>query len=158
MKRTAVPPNKRRRFRGGGPSTTRNATSGVIEIPDDDPSEIDQLYLYVFPSLNGRAAEFHPGEIEDIDSSEELPECDDCDYFELYENDNLLLVLPYDGDMDDRVLEEMRPRYVVMYEPNAAFIRRVEVPTLRAVLTKGIQSISPRSVSKSPLFVLQRLR
>ena len=52
---------------------------------------------------------------------------DSEDYFELYENDDLVLVLPYDGDMDDRVLEEMRPRYIIMYEPNPSFIRRVEV-------------------------------
>lgn len=38
-----------------------------------------------------------------------------------------MLVLPYDGDMDDRVLEEMRPRFIIMYEPNPSFIRRVEV-------------------------------
>jgi DNA excision repair protein ERCC-4 len=49
------------------------------------------------------------------------------DYFELYDNEDLVLVLPYDGDIDDRVLEEMRPRFVVMYEPNPSFVRRVEV-------------------------------
>jgi hypothetical protein len=49
------------------------------------------------------------------------------DYFELYDNEDLVLVLPYDGDIDDRVLEEIRPRFVVMYEPNPSFVRRVEV-------------------------------
>ena len=44
MKRRGVPPNKRRRIRGGGPTTTRNAASGVIEIPDDDPADITQMY------------------------------------------------------------------------------------------------------------------
>lgn len=44
MKRRGVPPNKRRRTRGGGQSTTRNAASGVIEIPDDDPKDISQMY------------------------------------------------------------------------------------------------------------------
>lgn len=29
--------------------------------------------------------------------------------------------------MDEHVLEELRPRYIIMYEPDAAFIRRVEV-------------------------------
>lgn len=54
-------------------------------------------------------------------------EDDADDYFELYDNEDLVVVMPYDGDMDDRVLEEMRPRFVVMYEPNPSFIRRVEV-------------------------------
>ena len=49
MKRKGVPPNKRRRTRGGATSTTRNAASGVIEIPDDDPADITQMY---FPSIS----------------------------------------------------------------------------------------------------------
>ena len=44
MKRRGAPPNKRRRTRGGGPSTIRNAASGVVEIPDDDPADITQMY------------------------------------------------------------------------------------------------------------------
>jgi DNA excision repair protein ERCC-4 len=45
LKRKGVPPNKRRRTRGGATSITRNAASGVIEIPDDDPADITQMYL-----------------------------------------------------------------------------------------------------------------
>jgi DNA excision repair protein ERCC-4 len=71
--------------------------------------------------------ELHPAEIEDVDESQLTIEENADDYFELYDNEDLVLVLPYDGDMDDRVLEEMRPRFVVMYEPNPSFIRRVEV-------------------------------
>lgn len=44
MKRRGVPPAKRRRIRGGGPASIRNAASGVIEIPDDDPDDITQMY------------------------------------------------------------------------------------------------------------------
>ena len=43
MKRKGMPPNKRRRIRGGGPASIRNAASGVIEIPDDDPEDISQM-------------------------------------------------------------------------------------------------------------------
>ena len=49
------------------------------------------------------------------------------DYFNLYEMRDLVVVHPYDGDQDEHVLEEVRPRTVIMYEPDAAFIRRVEV-------------------------------
>jgi hypothetical protein len=45
MKRKGVLPNKRRRTRGGATSITRNAASGVIEIPDDDPADVTQMYL-----------------------------------------------------------------------------------------------------------------
>lgn len=49
------------------------------------------------------------------------------DYYELYDMNDLVMIHPYDGDMDERILEEARPRYIIMYEPDAAFIRRVEV-------------------------------
>jgi len=42
-RRGGVPPNKRRRIRGAGPASIRNAASGVIEIPDDDPDDITQM-------------------------------------------------------------------------------------------------------------------
>jgi len=120
MKRRGAPPNKRRRVRGGGPATTRN---GVVEIPDDDPDDITQMYVLWCLLADCR---MHPAEIEEVDESQLTFE-DADDYFELYDNEDLALVMPYDGDMDDRVLEEMRPRFVVMYEPNPSFIRRVEV-------------------------------
>jgi DNA excision repair protein ERCC-4 len=74
--------------------------------------------------------ELHPAEIDEVDESQLTFEDDAGDYFELYDNENVVVILPYDGDMDDRVLEEMKPRFVIMYEPNPAFIRRVEVQSL----------------------------
>jgi DNA excision repair protein ERCC-4 len=81
----------------------------------------------VFSTTNCRTTELHPVEMEEADESQLTFEDNADDYFELYENDNVVVVLPYGGDMDDRVLEEMRPRFVVMYEPNPSFTRRVEV-------------------------------
>ncbi|KAH6607405.1 dna excision repair ercc-4 [Trichoderma cornu-damae] len=49
------------------------------------------------------------------------------DYYQLYEMQDLVVVHAYDGDQDEHVLEEVRPRYIIMYEPDASFIRRVEV-------------------------------
>ena len=78
-------------------------------------------------SMNSFNVSAHDVNTEEmIDEPEILLEESD-DYFELYDNEDLVLILPYDGDMDDRVLEEIRPRFVVMYEPNPSFIRRVEV-------------------------------
>ena len=36
----------------------------------------------------------------------------------------------YSDDSDDKVLEEINPRFIVMYEPNPEFIRRIEVSRL----------------------------
>lgn len=38
-----------------------------------------------------------------------------------------VIIRPYGGDDDDIMLQELRPRFVVMYEPNLPFIRRLEV-------------------------------
>ncbi|KAJ7459996.1 hypothetical protein B0H11DRAFT_2284502 [Mycena galericulata] len=38
-----------------------------------------------------------------------------------------VVVRPYSDDTDDRMLAEIQPRFIVMYEPNMEFIRRIEV-------------------------------
>ena len=38
-----------------------------------------------------------------------------------------VVVRPYSDDSDDQVLQEIKPRFIVMYEPNLEFIRRIEV-------------------------------
>ena len=49
------------------------------------------------------------------------------EYFGLLSNETLVIIRPYNGDDDDRVLEEVRPKYVVMYDPDPSFVRRIEV-------------------------------
>lgn len=41
--------------------------------------------------------------------------------------EELVLVRTYGDDGDDVILKEIKPRYIVMYEPNHEFIRRIEV-------------------------------
>jgi hypothetical protein len=38
-----------------------------------------------------------------------------------------VLVRPYSDDADDRMLAEIQPNFIVMFEPNKEFIRRIEV-------------------------------
>lgn len=33
----------------------------------------------------------------------------------------------YENDMDEQMLEDLRPRFVIMYDPDPAFVRRLEV-------------------------------
>lgn len=114
------PPNKRRRVRGGSAASAGGGrpVNSTMQIAEDKESQVASLL-----------AEIQPDEV-DVAQKEEivLDSLDDMeDYFELYEMNDLVVVHPYDGDMDEHVLEEVRPRYVIMYEPDAAFIRRVEV-------------------------------
>ncbi len=114
------PPNKRRRVRGGSAASASGGrpVNGALQLAEDRESQVANLL-----------ADIQPTEI-DAEQKEEVvvDSLDDVeDYFELYEMQDLVVVHPYEGDMDEYVLEEVRPRYVIMYEPDAAFIRRVEV-------------------------------
>lgn len=118
--RGRAPPNKRRRVRGGasaavGPS---RASGGVIVIPDDDPNQVAQLVNGIQPTSEERHVKQEIAE----DPMENME-----DYYELFDLKNLVVVHPYDGDNDEHLLEELRPRFVIMYDPDAAFIRKVEV-------------------------------
>ena len=114
------PPNKRRRVRGASNSAAGGGrpVNGAMQLVEDKDLQVAKLMAEVQP------ADSDPMQKDDIvvDSLENME-----DYFELYEMDDLVVVHRYDGDMDELVLEEVRPRYVIMYEPDAAFIRRVEV-------------------------------
>ena len=41
-----------------------------------------------------------------------------------------VIVRAYTDDGDDRLLAELQPRFIVMYEPNQDFIRRIEVRSI----------------------------
>lgn len=118
--RGGAPSNKRRRIRGGGVTAsgpTRTA-SGSVRLAGDKESHVAQLLADLEPTeLEAQQkAEIGSDPLEHME-----------DYFELYEMKDLIVVHPYDGDMDEHILAEVKPRYVIMYEPDAAFIRRVEV-------------------------------
>lgn len=114
------PPNKRRRIRGGGAMkiASRNNNNGAYNLPNDRDAHIASLLAELQPTNNEA---LQKGEI----AADPLDDMDE--FYELYDMKDLLLIHPYDGDKDELLLEEVKPRYIVMYEPDAAFIRRVEV-------------------------------
>lgn len=115
-----APPAKRRRVRGG--ATVATSASGR------DPNASVQTNVEQPFQVVGLLNEIQPTEVEEVQKDEidvDLLEHME-DFYELYDMDDLVMVHPYDGDMDEHVLEEVRPRYIIMYEPDAAFIRRVE--------------------------------
>ncbi|KAL4757973.1 ssDNA endodeoxyribonuclease RAD1 [Aspergillus foveolatus] len=114
-----APPNKRRRVRGGGASVAAPRQPNSSVQADTEPSEQMSVLL----------DEIQPTEVEEtlkeeiiIDDLEDMG-----DFYELYDMNDLVMIHPFDGDMDEHILEEVRPRYIIMYEPDPAFIRRVEV-------------------------------
>lgn len=114
------PPNKRRRVRGGGA-----VTSAAGRVPNSSVQTDVELPGQVVSLLG----EIQPTEVEEMQKDEVIvDELEDMeDFYELYDMNDLVMIHPYDGDMDEHILEEARPRYIIMYEPDPAFIRRVEV-------------------------------
>ena len=49
------------------------------------------------------------------------------EYYGLVQPEQLVIVRSYGDDTDDQVLAEIRPRFIIMYEPNLDFVRRIEV-------------------------------
>ena len=115
-----APPNKRRRVRGGSSTaaTSGRGANDSVHVDVEAPGQVSELLT----NLEPKAAE---GNVKDEVVIDELQDAED--YYELYDMSDLIMIHPYDGDMDERILEEARPRYIIMYEPDAAFIRRVEV-------------------------------
>lgn len=115
-----APSNKRRRVRGGGNvgMTMGRTETGSIAQFFEKPSEVADLMAEI------QITEEEARQKEDIIAD---PLDDMEDYFELYDMQDLVIVHAYDGDQDEHILEEVKPRYIIMYEPDAAFIRRVEV-------------------------------
>ncbi|RJE19189.1 DNA repair protein [Aspergillus sclerotialis] len=115
-----APPNKRRRVRGG--SATSSFAGRVPNTSVQTETELPH-------QVTGLLEEIQPTEVEEAQKEEIL--VDDLeemeDFYELYDMGDLIMIHPYDGDMDEHILEEVRPRYIIMYEPDPAFIRRVEV-------------------------------
>ena len=112
--------NKRRRVRGGGNvgAVTGRTDNGSIAQYFEKPGEVADLMAEMH--MTEEEAQQKPDVI--ADPLENMDE-----FYQLYEMQDLVVVHAYDGDQDEHVLEEVKPRYIIMYEPDASFIRRVEV-------------------------------
>ena len=120
--RGRAPPNKRRRIRGG--SAAANGTSrtlnGTVSLAGDRDAHIASLMNELQP--NEQEAGVRPEIASDPLDRQAMEES-----YALLDMKDLVVIHPYDGDKDDMILEEVKPRYIIMYEPDPAFIRRVEV-------------------------------
>lgn len=118
------PPNKRRRVRGGSSAAAAptRGNAGAVQVTEEQSAQVAALLAGVQPTgEQGLGPDIVAETFDDLD-----------EYYELYEMKDLVIIHPYDGDMDERLLDELRPRYVIMYEPDPAFIRRIEVTYIPA--------------------------
>lgn len=48
-------------------------------------------------------------------------------HYGLLAPEQTVVVRAYSDDLDDQVLAEIQPKYIIMFEPNQDFVRRIEV-------------------------------
>lgn len=116
--RGKAPANKRRRVRGGGAVAATRRADGAIQVPEEKPLQVTTLLSEIRPTTEeeGQKADVITDPLENME-----------DQYELFDMNDLVVVHAYSGDMDEHLLEEVKPRYIIMYEPEPTFIRRVEV-------------------------------
>ncbi|KAK0543291.1 DNA repair protein RAD16 [Tilletia horrida] len=142
---------KRRRQRGGAAAgaagaTVRKGKDVVSLIADNEHNdEADRIDRLITDALKKADVDLGPEETgaagvsqfeQDAGEEEEegmggpgdrIDEVEFDAFFGMLNMVNLVVVRVYRGDEDDKALQELRPRFVVMYDPDLSFIRRVEV-------------------------------
>ncbi|MBW0466646.1 hypothetical protein O181_006361 [Austropuccinia psidii MF-1] len=132
--------NKRRRMRGGISGEISGTSRGDQQIVNkpNDPNAMKKEATEVADLLDSMtsASTFEVKTLAKESSNQDLvvDEFNEDEFaaqFEMLSMDDLVVIRPYLGDEDDRVLEELRPRHIVMYEPDVGFVRRVECYRMR---------------------------
>lgn len=149
--RSGGPANKRRRQRGGLASSVNARQSkdpvAAAELMEQEATDFADFYERALATVAGNdedddqsggslaafGEEEAGGEAADDDESDAdfeitgFNEAEFDNYFGVLNMDSLIVVRPYREDSDDNVLRELRPRFIIMYDPSPAFVRRVEL-------------------------------
>ncbi|TIA90908.1 hypothetical protein E3P89_02156 [Wallemia ichthyophaga] len=139
--------HNRRRVRGGSVMASvasSRKTHNNLDANAESPLEAEAKQIAQFQSQrSGKDKEVielsDEDDDEDYDFFDNLPQWllttdvneiwphDDNDEYGLMEEEDTLLIRAYRGDDDDALLDEIKPKFIVMYDPDPAFVRRVEV-------------------------------
>lgn len=92
-------------------------------LPNDGPDIMD---MPLSEALGVSAASFEGANTAAAASFTPL-ETDFDTHYGLLSPASTVLIRAYSDDTDDRMLDELKPRFVVMFEPCMEFVRRIEV-------------------------------
>lgn len=111
------PPSKRRRVRGG----SNMAAPVVKHTKASFEKEAEAIAAFIQGTQDEpvSAARVYDHDLEEVD--------DPTDYFGLVEPSNLVVIHSYSGEPDAKLLENVKPRFVIMYDPDPTFVRCIEV-------------------------------
>ncbi|KAH8077748.1 hypothetical protein BXZ70DRAFT_695271 [Cristinia sonorae] len=114
----------RRRVRGGAP-TPSSSTRGSQPVPAGDGLAHPAAELESIAEFLATQDVFMGQVDEDLSRMDFGPDFDDN--YGLVQPEQTVLVRAYSDDTDEQMLNEVQPRYIIMFEPNLEFVRRVEV-------------------------------
>lgn len=132
----------RRRQRGGAPSAEigratpapvassskdKNSLSGELEMMEEATAFTQFLESTAQSSIGSLLVMDDDQQVLDFDLQSQQIENQFDENFGLLTPEETVLIRAYSDDSDDRVLSEINPRFIVMFEPNMEFIRRIEV-------------------------------
>ncbi|KAI9064710.1 hypothetical protein FKP32DRAFT_1757286 [Trametes sanguinea] len=112
----------RRRMRGGAPApATRDRTASEALPEGEIKKEADDIADFLSSQGVDLATQALASDAQLFSMD------DDFDaHYGLLAPAQTVLVRPYSDDTDDQMLQEVKPRFIVMFEPNLEFIRRIE--------------------------------
>ncbi|KAG1908919.1 uncharacterized protein F5891DRAFT_1098557 [Suillus fuscotomentosus] len=117
----------RRRVRGGAPMTVAPSKPAVVDPKVESRDDGDDIaaFLASQPSDLLVSSDADALLLETLLSSE--AEIDFDTHYGLLAPSQTVVVRAYTDDTDDQILAELQPRFIVMFEPNLDFVRRIEV-------------------------------
>ncbi|KAG1814268.1 uncharacterized protein BJ212DRAFT_1482008 [Suillus subaureus] len=117
----------RRRMRGGAPMTVAPSKPAVVDPKVESIDDADDIAAF----LASQPSDFLVSSDADALLLETLlssgAEIDFDTHYGLLAPSQTVIVRAYTDDMDDQILAELQPRFIVMFEPNLDFVRRIEV-------------------------------
>lgn len=116
----------RRRVRGGAPATISVPTQGQDSAPHL-PREEESVIAEFLGSQANTSGDAELALALSVEASLPPDDAEFEPFYGLLAPAQTVVVRAYTDDGDDRLLAELRPRFIVMYEPNQDFIRRIEV-------------------------------
>jgi len=132
----------RRRVRGGASGTVSTRAQGrdqVSAVPNAEEGILAELYVCYSRQLSSRLTYLSLSTQGNASADAELALAlsleaylppDEAEFgpsYGLLVPAQTVIVRAYADDSDDRMLAELQPRFIVMYEPSQDFIRRIEV-------------------------------
>ncbi|KAF9164315.1 hypothetical protein DFQ26_001598 [Actinomortierella ambigua] len=112
------PPNKRRRVRGGATVVASAASTSLKPAFDQEAEAMASFIESHREDFMQATGDFAEKEDDDDPLSP---------HFGLIEPSTLVIVRPYHGEEDAQLLDHIKPRFIIMYDPNPSFVRSVEV-------------------------------